>query len=109
MGGQEDDGVIDEEERCHIDEAWRKKLRVKKAKRTKRVCEAGSKDERDRLLRVEHSGSRSRLISWRIWRGQEGGWRFQQESTDEQEFNIVPSIFEPVKPIHEGVQSEFGG
>jgi hypothetical protein len=22
----------------------------------------------DRLLRVEHSGSRSRLISWRIWR-----------------------------------------
>ncbi len=24
MGGQEDDGVIDEEERHHIDEAWRK-------------------------------------------------------------------------------------
>jgi hypothetical protein len=22
---------------------------------------------RDRLIRVEHSGSRSRLISWRIW------------------------------------------
>jgi hypothetical protein len=22
----------------------------------------------DRLLRVEHNGSRSRLISWRIWR-----------------------------------------
>jgi uncharacterized membrane protein YebE (DUF533 family) len=36
MGGQEDDGVIDEEERRHIDEAWEKKLRVRKARRTKR-------------------------------------------------------------------------
>ncbi len=63
----------------------------------------------DRLLRVEHSGSRSRLISWRIWQNQEGGWRFQQESTDEQKFNTVPSIFEHVKPIHEGAQSEFDG
>jgi len=32
--------------------------------------------EGDRLLRVEHGGSRSRLISWRIWRSQEGEWRF---------------------------------
>jgi hypothetical protein len=31
----------------------------------------------DRLLRVEHSGSRSRLISWKIWRNQEEGWQFQ--------------------------------
>jgi hypothetical protein len=30
-GWTEDDGVIDEEERCHIDEAWRKKLRVRKS------------------------------------------------------------------------------
>ncbi len=65
--------------------------------------------EGDRLFRVEHSGSRSRLINWRIWRNQEGGWRFQQESRDEQKFNIVPSIFEPVKPSHEGVQSKFDG
>jgi hypothetical protein len=36
--------------------------------------------ERGRLLRVEHSGSRSCLISWRLWRNQEGAWRFQQES-----------------------------
>ncbi len=36
MGGQEDDGVIDEEERRHIHEGWRKKLRVRKARRTKR-------------------------------------------------------------------------
>ncbi len=27
----------------------------------------------DRLLRVEHSGSRSRLISWRIWCNQRKG------------------------------------
>jgi hypothetical protein len=38
MGGQEDDGVIDEEERHHIDEAWRK------ARRTKLVNEAGERD-----------------------------------------------------------------
>jgi hypothetical protein len=30
----------------------------------------------DRLLRVEHSGSRSRLISWRILQNQEGVWQF---------------------------------
>jgi hypothetical protein len=61
----------------------------------------------DRLLRVEHSGSRSRIISWRIWQDQEGGLRFQQESTDEQNFTTVPSNFEPLRPVHEGAQSEF--
>ncbi|CAK9229410.1 unnamed protein product [Sphagnum troendelagicum] len=65
--------------------------------------------EGDRLLRVEHSESRSHLISWRIWRSQEGGWRFQHECTNEQKFNTVPSIFKHVKPIHEGVKSEFDG
>jgi hypothetical protein len=59
------------------------------------------------LLRVEHSGSKSRIISWRIWQDQEGGLRFQQESTDEKNFTIVPSNFEPLRPVHEGVQSEF--
>ncbi|CAK9236774.1 unnamed protein product [Sphagnum troendelagicum] len=29
--------------------------------------------EGDRVLRVQHSGSRSRLISWRIWKHQDGG------------------------------------
>jgi len=57
----------------------------------------------DRLLRVEHNGSRSRIISWRIWQDQDGGWRFQQESTNEQNFATVPSNFEPLRPIHEGV------
>ncbi len=65
--------------------------------------------EGDRLLRVEHGGSRSRLISWRIWRNQEGGWRFQQKSTNEQYFTTVPSTIKPLKPIMEGAQSEFDG
>jgi hypothetical protein len=61
----------------------------------------------DRLLKVEHSGSSSRLISWRIWRNQEEGWQFQQESTDEQSFSTFPSDFVPLRPVAEGVQSEF--
>ncbi len=65
--------------------------------------------EGDRLLWVEHGGSRSCLISWKIWRNQEGGWRFQQESADEQNFTTVPSTFELLKPIMEGAQSEFDG
>jgi len=63
--------------------------------------------EGDRLLRVEHSGSRSRLISWRVWRNQAGGWRFQQQSTDEQRFSTVPANFEPLEPVHEGTQPDF--
>ncbi len=63
--------------------------------------------EGDHLLRVEHGGSRSRLISWRIWRSQEGEWRFQQESTDEQNFSTFASNVSPLTPVVEGVQSEF--
>ncbi len=40
----------------------------------------------DRLVRIEHSGSRSRIISWGIWRNRIGGWRFQQLSSNEQRF-----------------------
>ncbi|CAK9221360.1 unnamed protein product [Sphagnum troendelagicum] len=29
--------------------------------------------EGDRLVWIEHSGSRSRVISWRIWRNKTGG------------------------------------
>jgi hypothetical protein len=63
--------------------------------------------EGDRLLRVQHGGSRSRLISWRIWRSEEGEMRFQQESTDEQNFTTVPSNVVPLRPVAEGAQSEF--
>jgi hypothetical protein len=46
MGGLEDDGVIDEEERLDIDEAWRK------ARRTKLVSEAGWKEVDRRTISV---------------------------------------------------------
>jgi hypothetical protein len=41
--------------------------------------------------------------------GKSGEWKFQQESTDEQKFVAVPSVYQPLKPIHEGVQAEFDG
>ncbi len=63
--------------------------------------------EGDRLVRIEHSGFRSRIISWGIWRNKAGGWRFQQQSSDEQRFSTFPSNFEPLSPVHEGTQSEF--
>ncbi len=61
----------------------------------------------DRLVRVEHARSRSRLISWRVWHDLEGKWQFQQESTDEQNFSIFPSNFAPLRPVEERDQSEF--
>jgi hypothetical protein len=56
----------------------------------------------DRIIRVEHGGSRFRLISWRVWRNSGLKWQFQQESTDEQCFFIFPSSLEPLIPIAEG-------
>jgi hypothetical protein len=63
----------------------------------------------DRIIRVEHGGSRSRLISWRVWCDSESKWRFQQESTNEQCFSIFPLTLEPLIPVAEGAQSEFDG
>jgi len=62
---------------------------------------------RDHLLRVEHCGSRSRIISWRIWHNPKEGWQFQQESTDEQSFSTFPSHVVPLRPVAKGDQSEF--
>jgi hypothetical protein len=61
----------------------------------------------DHIIRVEHSETRSRLVSWRVWRDSASKWQFQQESTDEQYFSIFPSDFEPLIPVAEGAQSEF--
>jgi hypothetical protein len=61
----------------------------------------------DRILRVEHSGSRSRHISWRIWRNQEEGWQFQQKFIDEQSFSTFAFNVTPLRPVAEGDQSEF--
>ncbi len=65
----------------------------------------------DRIIRIEHGGSRSRLICWRIWHDAEDSWQFQQESSDEQIFSLISSNFShlPLKPIAEGEQSAFFG
>jgi hypothetical protein len=61
----------------------------------------------DHLLKVEHCGSRSRIISWRIWRNPEEGWQFQQESIDEQRLSTFLFDVVPLRPVVEGDQSEF--
>jgi hypothetical protein len=65
----------------------------------------------DRIIRIEHGGSRSRLICWRIWCDVEDSWQFQQESSDEQIFSLISSNFSPLplKPIAEGEQVAFFG
>jgi hypothetical protein len=60
----------------------------------------------DHLLRVEHCGSRSRIISWRIWCRAEERWQFQQESANEQIFSTFPSDAVPLRLLG-GDQSEF--
>ncbi len=60
--------------------------------------------EGDRLVRIEHNGSRSHIISQGVWRNKAEGWRFQQQSLDEQRFS---TDFEPLSPVHEGIQSKF--
>jgi hypothetical protein len=63
----------------------------------------------DRVLRIEHGGSRSRLICWRIWRDAGDSWQFQLESSDEQAFSLIPSLFSaaPLRPVYEGEQAPF--
>ncbi len=63
----------------------------------------------DHVVRIEHAGSRSRLINWKVWCDSETKWQFQQESTDKQCFSTFPSNFEPLRLVAEGAQSEFDG
>jgi hypothetical protein len=65
----------------------------------------------NRVLRIEHGGSRSRLICWRIWRDAGSSWQFQLESSDEQDFSLIPSVFSavPLRPVYEGEQATFQG
>ncbi len=65
----------------------------------------------DRVIRVEHGGSRSRLICWRVWRDAGNSWQFQLESSDEQAFSLIPSNFAvlPLRPVYEGEQATFHG
>jgi len=61
----------------------------------------------DHLLNMEHCGSRSRIISWKIWHNPKERWQFQQESIDEQSFSTFPSHVVPLRPTAEGDQSKF--
>jgi hypothetical protein len=65
----------------------------------------------DRVIRIEHGGSRPRLIYWRIWHDAGDSWQFQLESSDEQAFSLIPSNFSalPLRPVAEGEQSTFFG
>ncbi len=65
----------------------------------------------DRVVRIEHGGSRSRLICWRMWRDAGDSWQFQLESSDEQAFSLIPSVFSavPLRPVYQGEQATFQG
>jgi hypothetical protein len=65
----------------------------------------------DRVIRIEHGGSRSRLICWKIWCDAGESWQFQLESSDEQAFSLIPSNYSalPLRPVAESEQSTFFG
>ncbi len=60
----------------------------------------------DQVVRVEHLGSRSRILSWRIWWDAEKKLQYQLESTNEQTFSTLPSDIIPLRLVMEGDQSE---
>lgn len=59
---------------------------------------------RDQIFRLEHSGTRSRLLCWKIWHTTIKLLQHQIESLDEQLFSLTPSNFIPLGPIKEGDQ-----
>ncbi len=63
----------------------------------------------DHVIRVEHLGSRSHIMSWRIWRDAEQRLQYQLESIDEQNFSTLPFDIMPLRPMREGDQFEFWG
>jgi hypothetical protein len=65
----------------------------------------------DQIIRIEHGGSRSRLIYWQVGRDARDNWQFQLESSDEQAFSLIPSNFSamPLRPVFKGEQATFHG
>jgi hypothetical protein len=65
----------------------------------------------DQVFKIEHGGSRTRLICWLIWCDAGNSWKFQLESSDEQEFSLIPSVFSavPLRPVYKGEQATFHG
>jgi hypothetical protein len=56
----------------------------------------------DEIFRLEHSGTRSRLLCWKIWHTTRGVLQYQMEYVNEQLFSLTPSNFIPLGPIKEG-------
>ncbi len=57
---------------------------------------------KDRILRVENSRMRTRLISWRAFDDENFGIRWQMDSTNEQIFTLLPSNVVILDPAIEG-------
>jgi hypothetical protein len=60
----------------------------------------------DRVLKV-NSGTKSRLISWRMFDDVNFGIRWQIDSTNEQSFTLLPSDVVILNLVQEGEQSNF--
>ncbi len=56
----------------------------------------------DRILKVENSRMRSRLISWKAFDDENFRIQWQMNSTDEQTFILLPSDVVILDPIIEG-------
>jgi len=57
---------------------------------------------RDRILKVENFGLRSRLISWRAFNDEHFGIRWQMEYVDKQIFTRLPSEVVILDSLAEG-------
>jgi hypothetical protein len=62
---------------------------------------------RDQILRVENSGIRSRLISWRTFDDENFKIQWQINFANEQTFTLLPSYVVILDPVVEGRQSSF--
>jgi hypothetical protein len=62
---------------------------------------------RDRILKVENSGMRSRLISLKEFGDEHFGIQWQMDFADEQIFTLLPSEVVILDPVVEGRQGDF--
>jgi hypothetical protein len=62
---------------------------------------------RDRILRVEHIGMKSHMLTWMIWQTLRGGLQYQMEASNGQFFSLLPSNFIPLGLIMESDELNF--
>ncbi len=61
----------------------------------------------DKILRIEALGLSSRLVCWKLWQNVEFQQSWNLNSPDEQTFSPLPTVFQDLVPIIEGMQHEF--